>query len=97
MRTTTEVFYKFESTGRPKETESAKLPVRDVIMAFAKWITRVDMGGKLKITIARNLADLENSRVEETLDINAELEAYLTGFEPAVFESDSDGIPGDHI
>jgi hypothetical protein len=61
MKQTTMVWAKFQSIGHPESTEIYNLPVRDVVVRFARWILSVKMGSRIEVVFGRNESDVNVS------------------------------------
>lgn len=67
MKTTTEVFAKFESKGKPQETRVVKnMALQFVVVELTRWLLKVAMGHKIVITIGRDEEAIQTS--ESTSD-----------------------------
>lgn len=90
MKPTTEVWYRFESVGRPECLRQDKATVRTLTLDLANWLLATYMGSKIRITLARTEEELnERSNRAPPDDMIAELERIMaTGGTP---EPDPDG------
>lgn len=62
MKPTTEICAKFESVGKPEHTiQIDNQPMREIVMAFGRWISDSYMGSHMRITVARTPAELERA------------------------------------
>lgn len=77
MRLSTQVYFKLESVGRPEHSTSGNGTIREVSLAIAQWLLAVPMGHKIRITIARDEADLHDRRSAANQDMMHELESML--------------------
>jgi hypothetical protein len=84
MKPSTLIWAKFESKGKPQDTELHNLPTREVIIKLAEWTLRVPMGSYMRITFARTQAELEQAStpygraaVEPESDMMEELRLLL--------------------
>jgi hypothetical protein len=77
MRQSTQSYYKLESVGRPEHSTSGSGTIREVTLAIAQWLLVVPMGHKIRITIARDEADLMDRRSAANSDLMQELESLL--------------------
>ena len=76
MRSTTEVWAKFESKGHPNKTTITNGNATRVVLAFAKWLFAegLYMGSQIQLTLARSEAELKTNVKDES---SAALEAEL--------------------
>lgn len=59
MRAKTIVFAKFESIGQPHETIACgNMTVESMMRELIKWILKVQMGSKIRVTIGRKESDI---------------------------------------
>lgn len=82
MKSTTQVFAKFESIGKPKETQLFQGTVHETITAYARWMMGVYMGSHIRLTMARTATELNafttNGGKAVDSDLLGELEDILS-------------------
>lgn len=62
MKMHTTACARFESKGKPHLTqEFTDKPIREILLAIPKWMSRTPMGSYIKFTIARTPEELERA------------------------------------
>lgn len=81
MKSSTRVWALCESVGKPKMTERFDgITVAEFMVAQAKWLMKVHMGSKIRVTLCRSGAELDAATqpgVRTTRDEFDDMEAIL--------------------
>lgn len=72
MKPTTSYHWQFKNTGSPEDTESGFGGYTTMVLAFAKWLARVNMNGEIRLTYSRN-AESKDKAVNEFDDMLANM------------------------
>lgn len=92
MKLSSQVWMKLESVGRPNDTKIIHATVRESMFHLAGWLNEVYMGSKIRITLARTQAELEESkRSSDVKDMLAELDGLLANDAP---DGEADQVNG---
>jgi hypothetical protein len=81
MRPETRVYFLFESVGRPDNNLSGQDSIRNLVLKLASWLTAVPMGHKIRVTLARDEAELRDRRSAANSELFHELESILANQE----------------
>jgi hypothetical protein len=86
MRQTTMIWVELNNIGQPHDRQRFNGPLSEMIPKIALWLLSVTMGANIRITIARNQAELDiavKRKVAgaEESDMMSQLEAMLAGNE----------------
>lgn len=79
MRGSTEIYYLFESVGRPDHKQSGHKTLSLTIKLLATWLLAVPMGSKIRVILARDETELRDRRSAANADMMDELESLLEG------------------
>ena len=89
MRATTELHWLFESVGKPQNTQQGKGSLREAVAAQIKWLESVYMGSKIRVTLARNEADLFPASSGANSSMSNEFESMLSGLDLGNWDDES--------
>lgn len=53
MKATTAYHWEFKNTGNPEDTESGEGGYQTMVLAFVKWLARVNMNGEIRLRYSR--------------------------------------------
>lgn len=84
MKPHTRNWLRLENKGKPSDTVTGEGTIRDHIMMIAEWLTKIHMGSRVIITLARTELELNRKTdggTPELSDIQSELTDMLAGLE----------------
>lgn len=65
MKSTTQVWARFESIGKPDESKEMSGTVKEVIFAMSQWLLNTYMGSRIQVTISRTREELNSNKADK--------------------------------